>query len=67
MTFNSAPGSIGTSTTGSLAFVPPEVSAINTEHILSAGYNMAIGDWLKVVYYSQVPIPTICNLVSANG
>ena len=46
--------SVGTGTTGSLAFNPPMVSANNTEHILSR-YGMAIGNWLMVFYYYQVP------------
>jgi hypothetical protein len=67
MTFNTAPSYFGPSTTGSLAFSPTLVSATNAVHTLSAGYSLNAGDWVKVIYYSQVPIPTVCNLVSANG
>ena len=67
MTFNSAPSSVSTGTTGSLSFNPNLVSATNTEHTLSAGYSMSAGDWLKVVYYSEVAIPMVCNLASNNG
>jgi hypothetical protein len=67
MTFNTAPGGVGTTTTGSLTFNPTIVSATNTEHTLSASYSVAAGDWLKVSYYSQIPIPSVCSLTSLNG
>lgn len=67
MTFNSAPAGVGTTTTGSLTFNPTIVSATNTVHTVSAGYALGAGDWVRLQYYSQVPIPRVCNLVSANG
>lgn len=67
MTFNTAPAIVGTTTTGSLTFNPTRVSATNTVHTVSAGYTLAAGAWLKLIYYSQVPIPTVCSLTSSNG
>ena len=65
--FNSAPGGIGYSYTGSLTFNPSLVSAVNTEHTISAGYSLLSGDWVQLNYYSQVPIPTVCAITSSNG
>ena len=67
MKFNTAPGSIGTTTTGSLSFNPAIVSATNAEHTVSASYSLLSGDWLKISYYTQVPIPTVCSITSSNG
>ena len=67
MTFATVPTPANTYTTGSLTFNPTIVSATNTEHTLSASYSVSSGDWLKVTYYPEVPIPTICTITSNNG
>lgn len=67
LTFNVAPSAVGTTTTGSLTFNPNRVSAPNTVHTISAGYGLSSGDWLKIIYYSQIPIPAVCSLTSING
>lgn len=67
LTFQTTPSSVGTGTTGSLTFNPSRVSATNTEHTLSAGYALSSGDWLKVNYYSEIPIPEVCSITSSNG
>ena len=67
MSFISASSSVGTTTTGSLSFNPNIVSATNTEHTLYAGYGLSAGDWLRVKYYAEVPIPTVCSITSSNG
>lgn len=66
-TFSIAPAAVGTTTTGSLTFNPSRVSASNTVHTVSAGYDLSVGDWVKIIYYSQIPIPTVCSLTSNNG
>ena len=52
--FDSAPGSIvGVSSNyGSLTFSPNLVSATNSAHTASASITLAIGDYVKIVYYS---------------
>lgn len=37
---------------GSLTFSPNVISATNTQHTLSASVNLAVGDFVKIVYYS---------------
>ena len=67
MTFTASQHYVGTGTTGSLSFNPNLVSYTNTVHTVSAGYSVSAGDWVRVKYYPEVPIPTTCNLVSSNG
>ncbi len=67
LTFNSNPGIPGYGTTGTLTFNPSLVSATNTQHTISAGYALQSGDFLKLSYYSQVPIPTTCNFITNKG
>ncbi len=67
MTFNLDPGSGSTYSTGSLSFNPSRVSAENTVHTVSAGYSLSAGDWVKIIYYPQIPIPSVCTLTSNNG
>jgi hypothetical protein len=68
LTFAATPGSIPSTGTnyGSLAFSPNIVSATNSNHTLSAGVSLAVGDLLKVIYYPEVTVPATCSLVS-NG
>lgn len=67
MTFNpySAPPGVGS--TGTLSFNPSRVSATNTLHTISASYSLAIGDFIKLIYYTQIAIPTECVMSSSNG
>jgi len=67
LSFNNAPGGVGYGYTGSLSFNPTNVSATNTVHTVTAGYAISVGDWLKLTYYSQIPIPTVCTITSSNA
>lgn len=67
LTFNNNPGTPGAGTTGSLTFNPTRVSANNTAHTVSAGYALVSGDFIRLYYYSQIPIPSVCTLSSNNG
>lgn len=67
MTFNAYSALPGVGSTGSLSFTPSRVSATNTLHTVTAGYSLAIGDFVKLIYYSQIPIPTVCTMSSSNG
>lgn len=52
---------------GSLTFNPNRVSATNTQHIFTGSYTVNSGDYLRIVYYPQIPIPKVCSITSANG
>ena len=65
--FTNAPSAVGTGTTGGLTFTPNNVSATNTNHTVSAGYSIISGNWIRLQYYSQVPIPTVCKIASGAG
>jgi hypothetical protein len=67
MTFNaySAPSVVVSA--GSLSFNPTRVSATNTLHTVSASFSLAVGDFVKLIYYSQIPIPAVCTMSSSNG
>lgn len=52
---------------GSLSFNPNIISATNTQHIVSASISLAVGDFVKIVYYNEVTVPSSCSLVSANA
>ena len=67
LSFTTAPGGMGYGYTGSLSFNPTNVSATNTIHTVTAGYPISVGDWLKLTYYSQIPIPTVCTITSSNA
>lgn len=67
LTFNNYPGFPGTGTTGSLTFNPAIVSATNAIHTVSAGYSLNAGSFVKLRYYTQIAIPTVCALSSNNG
>ena len=67
LTFPSYPGYPGYGYTGSLSFNPTRVSATNTLHTISAGYALQNNDFVKVTYYTQVPIPAVCTMSSTNG
>lgn len=67
VTYNSfvtAPGSYGFSYTGSLSFSPSNVSATNTVHTVTAAYSVATGNWIKLSYYTQVPVPAVCTITA---
>lgn len=49
---------------GSLSFNPNRVSATNTQHTFTGSYTVNSGDYLRIIYYPQIPIPTICTLLS---
>jgi hypothetical protein len=67
LSFGNNPGTPGWSYFGSLTFNPPLVSATNTQHTVSGPYTLLSGDYVKLLYYTQVPIPTVCSLASNNG
>lgn len=69
MEFDTAPSSITgiSSSYGSLTFSPNIVSATNSAHTAAASISLAIGDYVKIVYYSEVTVPETCTLTSANG
>ena len=67
LSFNSNPGGIGYGYTGSLSFNPALVSATNTVHTVTAGYSISVGDFIRLNYYTQVPIPTTCTITSSNA
>jgi len=67
MTFNTVPFVPGFGSTGSLSFNPTRVSANNTVHTVSAGYSLVSGDFVKLTYYTQIAIPTVCAISSNNG
>ena len=67
MTFNSYTSIPNVGDTGSLTFNPTRISATNAQHTVSTSYSVSSGDWIKLIYYSQVPIPTVCTMVSTNG
>ena len=67
LTFNTATSGVSTYTQGSLSFNPNRVSATSTEHTLYAPYGLSSGDWVRVKYYSEVPIPTVCNTTSSDA
>lgn len=52
---------------GSLAFAPNVVSAINAVHTFTGSYTVNSGDYLRIVYYPQIPIPKVCTISSNNG
>lgn len=52
MTFNSVNNPPGiTGSYGSLSFNPNIISATNTQHTISANIALAIGDYVKLIYY----------------
>jgi hypothetical protein len=54
MTFDSTPGSIPSVlgySYGSLSFAPNIVSATNSAHTVTANIPLAVGDFIKLVYY----------------
>ena len=65
--YNNAPSIPSVYNTGSLSFNPNRVSATNAEHTVSASYTVNNGDYVKIIYYPQVPIPDICQITSGNG
>jgi hypothetical protein len=67
LSFTTAPGPMGYGYTGSLTFNPSSVSASNTVHTVTASYGIIIGDWLRLQYYTQIAIPTVCTITSGNG
>lgn len=69
LTFTTFSGSVPTPNTpvGSLTFNPNRVSATNTLHIFTASYTINAGDYVRIIYYPQVAIPTICSMSSNNG
>lgn len=67
MQFNAAAGIPGVGTTGSHTFNPTYVSATNSAHTIAASYPLNAGDYLKIIYYSQVQIPSVCTMTSGNG
>lgn len=62
---NSIPPGVST-TYGSLTFSPNTISAVNTKHTVSAGISLAAGDFVKIIYYVEVPIPSTCTLTVAS-
>lgn len=67
LSFNTAVGVPGYVYTGTHSFNPNIISAKNTVHTISASYSLAVGDFIKVKYYPQVPIPATCQISSGNG
>ena len=68
LSFNNAPSlPPTTTTTGTLNFNSPLISATNTVHTLAANYAINSGAFLVLKYYSQVSIPAVCVLSSNNG
>jgi hypothetical protein len=52
---------------GSLSFLPNIVSATNSKHTFSAAHALAIGDFVKIVYYPEVVVGETCSLQGSNG
>ena len=52
---------------GSLSFSPNLVSATNSQHTFTGPYSINAGDYLRIAYYSSVPIPEVCQLASATA
>ena len=67
--FTNPPGFIPgvSSSYGSLTFNPNRVSATNTQHTFTGAYTVNSGDYLRIIYYPQIKIPTVCALSSGNG
>lgn len=66
--FNSAPSipNVGSSV-GSLGFNPNIVSATNAQHTYSAGYQIDVGDYIKIVTIPQIALPDDCQVTSGNA
>lgn len=67
MYFNNAPSIPSVTTHGTLTFNPNLVSAINTQQTFSGSYSVNSGDYLKIIYHTEVKIPEICSITSGNG
>lgn len=52
---------------GSLVFDPLIVSATNSKHVHSAPMGVAIGDFIKIVYYPEVIVKETCSLQGSVG
>ena len=52
---------------GSMSENPNYVSATNAQHTFTGPYTVNNGDYVKIVYYPQVPVPDICTITSNNG
>lgn len=52
---------------GTLSFNPNRVSATNAAHTFTGSYTVSTGDYLRIVYYSAVPIPKVCSITSGNA
>lgn len=52
---------------GTLSFSPNVISATNTQHTVSAGVALAVGDFVKLVYYSEVTVKDTCALQGTVG
>ena len=52
---------------GSINENPNYVSAPNAQHTFTGSYTVNTGDYVKIIYYPQVPIPDICAITSGNG
>jgi hypothetical protein len=63
--YNNPPGI--SSSYGSLTFSPNIISAVNTQHTVSASISLSVGDFVKIIYYGEVTVPSICALLSANA
>ena len=50
-----------------MSFSPNIVSATNAEHTYSAGYSIAVGDYIKIVTIPQIPLPDDCQVTSGNA
>lgn len=50
----------GASYTGSLSFSPARVSATPANHAFGNSYALQSGDYIKIVYYPEVTVPTSC-------
>lgn len=52
---------------GTLTFNPNIVSATNSKHTVGAPMALAIGDFVKIVYYPEVTVKDTCSLQGSNG
>lgn len=65
--FNSVPSIPTKITHGAISFNPNRVSATNTQQTFTGSYTVNSGDYLKIVYYSEMAIPDVCSITSGNG
>ena len=66
--FDSTPSIPSTgSNWGSMNENPAYVSATNVQHTFTGPFTVNSGDYVKIVYFPQVPIPATCTITSGNG